>query len=304
MIGGSLQQRVRVPSADAPCCHLRHQGATVDGFSAAGPTRVCGLSIAVRAVWEELRRPSGILGVIGAILGVVGIIASWYFYHKTDKVGDISLMVEQIQVFDKNRLGILPLRVLNSNGDLIDDNVFAANITIWNSGTSEIKKGDIRRPFHLTIGNILHPLDLTPTCYSHDNMDEFQVRPDGGINWEHFDPGEGMKIRIVYVSGDLQRISLEGTAAGIGDTKTYAPEPDNPFYLFPVSDRILIIFSVIISIGVLAIFTVFMAHNMLGGVLSLKKISVYTGLLLVMIFIIESIVIQVHRAASLPTPPC
>jgi len=32
-------------------------------------------------MWEELKRPSGILGATGVIVGVIGIFLSWYFYH-------------------------------------------------------------------------------------------------------------------------------------------------------------------------------------------------------------------------------
>src|SRR5204863_9497101 len=97
-----------------------------------------------------LRQPahliSSAVGLIGILAG--GLIAV-YFYNKSEKAGRVAVLVEQVQIFDKTRLGQLPLRVLDVSGNLITDNVFVASVTIWNAGTAEIRKSDVRKPFRL-----------------------------------------------------------------------------------------------------------------------------------------------------------
>jgi hypothetical protein len=176
------------------------------------------------AFLEELKKPPTLIGVIVALIGIIaGGLISFYFYNKSEKTGRIAIVVEQVQVFDKTNIGQLPLRVLDVKGNVITDNVFAANVTIWNSGNAEIKKTDVRKPYSLKIGVDLEPLDLSVTSYTHDNVDKFSIDRDGKITWEHFDPDEGFKIRVVYVHSLQQAILLDGSASGITAALNLSP---------------------------------------------------------------------------------
>jgi hypothetical protein len=59
-------------------------------------------------MWDELRRPATALWAIGII---ISIIIAIYFYKKAEKFGQIVIDVEQIQIFDKTRSGVVPLTV-------------------------------------------------------------------------------------------------------------------------------------------------------------------------------------------------
>ena len=131
-------------------------------------------------MWEELKRPATAIAVALAFLGLIsGGLVSWYFYVKSEKAGRIALLVDQVQVFDKARLGQVPLRVVDSTGSIITENVFAANVTIWNAGNAEIKKTDVRKPFRLIVTNVDHLLDFSVVEYSHENIDDFNLRQMG-----------------------------------------------------------------------------------------------------------------------------
>lgn len=161
---------------------------------------------------RELRRPANIMAIVG--IAASGLI-SLYFYNSSERAGEISIRVDQVQVFDKNRMGELPLRLLDATGAIITNNVYAANVSVWNSGTAEIKESDIRKPFRIQIGTGLRALELTPIKYTNDNLDHFRLTSEGVLTWEHFDSGEGLKIRVVYAYDSEQPISLVGMAAGI-----------------------------------------------------------------------------------------
>lgn len=166
-------------------------------------------------MWEELKRPATMIGIAVGVIGIVtGIVTSVYFYIKAQARPEIALNIEQVQVFDKNRTGPMPLTVRDEAGQVIDNNVLAANVTIWNSGNAPIKHDDVRQPFRLTTGQPNRIIDITPTYFTRDNVDQFSVDHDGHIDWKYFDPGEGFKVRLIYASPSMQSIGVSGYALG------------------------------------------------------------------------------------------
>jgi hypothetical protein len=116
---------------------------------------------------EELRKPGNIIAiVIGAVGVIAGLLTGLYFYYQSEKAGQITMRVDQVQVFDKNRVGQLPLKIIDATGHLINENVFAANVAVWNSGNAEITKGAVRQPFRIVLEGNVVPLDLSVISYS------------------------------------------------------------------------------------------------------------------------------------------
>ena len=163
-------------------------------------------------MWEELKRPATFIAVILLLVSIVaGILTALYFYKRSERAGRISMRVDQVQVFDKNRMGQLPLKVVRASGYVITENVYAASVSIWNSGNAEITKAAVREPFQIVLEGNIPPIDLTVTSYS-SPFEVFQLMPDGMISWEHFDSGHGFKLRVVYVSEAQRKIQLKGSA--------------------------------------------------------------------------------------------
>jgi hypothetical protein len=242
------------------------------------------------------------VNLIFLVLALLGIFASWYFYNKSEKTGQLVVLVDQVQVFDKERLGQLPLRVLDANGRVITDNVFAASVTIWNAGTAEIRKADVRKPFRVVIGSGLPPLDLTATNYTHENINGFQLAPDGHLNWEHFDPGEGIKLRIIYVANSQLDIKLEGSALGLPAVvnRTEAQRAAAKKELAPAG-----IFSIVIAIAMSIFFAIGGIINLIEWRKSRKWPSLGIGLVLLFVgsSALIAVCIAVIRNVISPTPP-
>jgi hypothetical protein len=205
--------------------------------------------------FEELITPATEIAII---LAIIGIVVTWvfarYYYNKGVKVGRFSLDYNQIQVIDKSTLSETPLRIIarsqNSERE-INDNVYVANVTIWNSGNGEIKKEDVRKPYHLWISNVhsatqknatateTEILELTPTFFTRDNVDKFVVDENTGkISWEHFDPGEGFRVRMIYKGEAMCEPVLKGYAVNVGEVVDYTKQREQdregssfPWYL-------------------------------------------------------------------------
>jgi hypothetical protein len=206
-------------------------------------------------MWDEIRRPATAIAIGLAVVSIIaGIVTSLYFYQKSEKTGKISFQIEQIQIYEKNRAGIIPLTVHDEAGNIIDDNIFAANITIWNSGNAEIQKENVRHPFHLIVkGDTTKIIDTVATFFSKDNIDDFLVnKNDGKITWQHFDVGEGLKIRTIYANSTMQDVVLNGYAVGIPvvDEKTYKQQSVKPERIATVTKYLMIFMLMVGLLGI------------------------------------------------------
>jgi hypothetical protein len=101
---------------------------------------------------QELKRPTTIIAIGLTIVSVLlSILTSFYFCNTAQKSGQLAFTIEQIQIFQKEQTGSVPLTVHDVTGNVINENVYAANLTVWNAGTAEIKKEDVREPFRISL---------------------------------------------------------------------------------------------------------------------------------------------------------
>jgi hypothetical protein len=166
-------------------------------------------------MWDEIKRPATAIAIALAVLSTVaGILVSLYFYHKGERHAEIAFKVEQVQVFDKTHIGAAPITVRDEAGKTIDDNIYAASIIIWNNGNTEIKKEEVREPYHLVLkSDTAKILDISPIFFSRNNVNGFAVnRKTGELSWQHFDESEGLKMRMIYVDHTMNKIDLAGYA--------------------------------------------------------------------------------------------
>jgi hypothetical protein len=182
----------------------------------------------LEALKDELKRPTTAIAIaIAVITTAVSIAASLLFYYRGIRAGQVSYYVEQVQVVDRTRIiapsgaSIPPLTVLDAYGRPIQDNVYAASVSIWNSGNAEIRKDDVRVPFRIIFDKAPDVIDITPTFFTRDNVDVFALGNGNAITWQHFDPGEGFKVRIIYADTSIRAISVAGYAMGADPNKDY-----------------------------------------------------------------------------------
>jgi hypothetical protein len=179
-----------------------------------------------RRFWDEAKRP---YSIVTTLLAIVGLGLSWWFYYLGIQAAEIAYDVDQVQVFDIARASSEanggsgpPLTVLDSQGHPINESIYAADIAVWNSGNAEAKREDVRIPLAVAIQGKARVIDAVRSYPSDkDNIDEFSIRPiaAGGaqiqINWRHFDPSAGLRVRVLYASQVQQEILLIGKVLGI-----------------------------------------------------------------------------------------
>ena len=163
------------------------------------------------------------------ISALAGFVTSYYFYREQQLMGGIAFGIEVIQIFDKSdmqsRESPPKINIIDDQGKLIENNVYVANVTIWNSGNAEIRKEDIRVPLKISIADRPRILEITPIFFSSESVDKFTLHDDGTISWDHFDPGQGFKVKIIYEADEFKEISLSAfivNIRGFWDYDTWA----------------------------------------------------------------------------------
>ena len=64
-------------------------------------------------------------------------------------------------------------------------------------------------------------LDATMVSATRDNLDKFEFR-ELGLTWHHFDPMEGVTLRVIYSAPSMSDITLDGYAAEAGSPVRFA----------------------------------------------------------------------------------
>lgn len=165
---------------------------------------------------KEFKKPSTIISLVLALVSVIfSLVFSLYFHRLGNKEGQLAFYPAQVKVFDATSIHTSspPLTVLDRDHNPITDNIFVATVWIWNTGNAEIKNEDVRIPYRVVVEGTHKIIDWASLFYTQDNEDKFDIRPDLTITWQHFDPGEGLKIRILYAAEHEQKINIIGHAA-------------------------------------------------------------------------------------------
>jgi hypothetical protein len=92
---------------------------------------------------------------VGYIIGVLGIILSWYFYEKSiqKKAPELIVDARPTAVFTWQAEKPAPLQVRRADGTPLTRDVFVATHIFWNSGNAAILAGDVLSPFKFSIND-------------------------------------------------------------------------------------------------------------------------------------------------------
>jgi hypothetical protein len=119
----------------------------------------------------DFLKPINITFLLIAVISVVlNVILYWSFQDKAR----ISYYSNTIQIVDQKEPG--PFSVLDSVGRPVKENVYAANIAVWNSGDLPLEPGKVRRPLQISLtgGDQTHLLDARLPYTTGGNVSDFR----------------------------------------------------------------------------------------------------------------------------------
>jgi hypothetical protein len=204
-----------------------------------------------RRWWDIFSHP--LFGLASLVVGVVGISFGWYWFHETSNRPEIAWSALRQIVFD-HRNATPDVTVLDAHGTKITDNLYASQITVWNSGNMRFDNVDaqtlIRKPltFQLSGAGRIVSASITNAKKDTDGAWAVQMAPQvATMTWRHFDPDAAARILILYTGDDASDVSPEIVVAGYSVLKNV--RDIRPINISSAVSRVLAgFFSMIISV--------------------------------------------------------
>ncbi len=106
--------------------------------------------------WSCLRRNwLGIVGVIGAITGIIGIALSIHFYSISRSIREPIFLEDPIrtEILTHERITQAPIKVFRSDGDEVTSDLISLRFYFWNAGNDPIHSDDLLRDLTIYLDN-------------------------------------------------------------------------------------------------------------------------------------------------------
>lgn len=190
--------------------------------------------------WDDFRKP---VNFVSVCLAVVSLVAAYLFYVKSQKeaVPSFTVTPSQFKIFDSH-IASPKIKVYDSHGQVIDENVYLAEVVFWNSGNIPIEPRDVRIPVRLVLTPCKAILDYKIIRETRPIVAAMQLAEDTSANlapqtksliltWNHLDPGFGGRFQVIYSSSEPASISFDGYIVGTKGLLSVAPRGQEPFLL-------------------------------------------------------------------------
>jgi hypothetical protein len=145
----------------------------------------------------------------GTLIGIAGLVTGYVYYAKTLTYPEVTWWATTQIVFNAQNSN-RDIQLRDRNGANIDQNVYAANISVSNSGSALLEKANdvgslVRSPLQIKIARVDTTKDRVLSASVVDVSQHAPVdlachlRSDGvDLTWSHFDPETGFRVLLLY----------------------------------------------------------------------------------------------------------
>lgn len=149
-------------------------------------------------------------GWAGFIVGALGLAAAVYYAQKD--TGDITLKFTTVKIAQADVPGI---KILDDSNNEIRGNVFGTEIVLWNTGELSLgeKSDRIRKPIVVTFSGdvkIVNAVVQGTRNVEPDSVSLDKTSNEVTVNWKQFDPGDAVKVFVIYEAKEQAKISFLG----------------------------------------------------------------------------------------------
>jgi hypothetical protein len=176
------------------------------------------------SISEDFKKP---INLIFLTLTVISLAATVVFYYKSKREMRPTYSVPNpaLRIFDSN-ISSPKIRLQDSTGRQINEDVYLAETVFWNSGQLPIEPSDVREPVTFSFEPCSRILDWKITGQTKPEISQFALVLDTSIHatinrktivlkWSHLDPNFGARIQVIYSSAHPAQIAIGGYIAGV-----------------------------------------------------------------------------------------
>jgi hypothetical protein len=165
-----------------------------------------------------------VIGILGAIIGAIGIIASVYVYYRSKQRAAPCYVLRDEVLLDPSAPGTDTFDIFFSN-EPVRRAVRKATLAIWNAGNMPIKQSDVAQldPPRLTFpdGSRIFTHEVSSPARRANGLNTVLNGSDVLLTFDFLDQGDGGVIEVTY-EGDV-RPEFKGTISGVPEGFKSAP---------------------------------------------------------------------------------
>ena len=159
----------------------------------------------------------GILWTIGTAF--IGLLFSYmiYRYTKESRLPTYQTTDDPTIIYDPLDQDNI-IKVLVEDTVLVDSPIYVNKIKIWNGGTAQINKTDVRKPLTISLLGGDKIIDYKVLFQTEDGIPDFKLTQLNdtvlSIDFKYFDPNNGFLSQITYSGPKRSSLVVEGSVIG------------------------------------------------------------------------------------------
>jgi hypothetical protein len=191
-----------------------------------------------------------LLGWLGLLTGIAGLGSGYFYYLWTITYPEVTWGFTDQIVF--NSQNVNPDLQLFDRGARIEHNVYAANISVSNTGSALLEHTNVvgslvRSPLMITLPGakdaqeqIIASSIVNVSPKSPVNLDCEYSPSNVSVTWDHLDPGSGFRLLLIYTASRQLPPTAEISVVGMQKATFVDLKPERLKSLFiPTSTRCL-----------------------------------------------------------------
>jgi len=170
----------------------------------------------------EIKKPFNLVMLAIAVASIAVTVVLAFALQKSRGIA-YSLPQDTTVVYDSKK-SCASIRVLDKDSSFVRDNVYVTSVTLWNSGDLPIEPSDIRKPVKISLTPCGKILDCQVTRQTNPEVANLRAAEVTGqtnntwtvqLLWDHFDPGMGAVVQIIYAGDQHAATYVDGMIAGV-----------------------------------------------------------------------------------------
>ncbi|HDV5598712.1 TPA: hypothetical protein RI806_003363 [Vibrio cholerae] len=237
------------------------------------------------------------LGIWGIVIGVCGLLSSFYFYNESVKSREPFFLEEPIRslIVEAESMKSFPLQIVSRDGKPVEKDISSIRAYFWNDGAESIKRDNILKNIYIQLlSDDVEIIDVKILKTSRPDIVKPQIslleKDKIGVDFDILESDDGFSMQILYAGDSASLIQVGGVVEGSKTIQTNKSVSDYHFYKTVLIYAVAPIFVVLIPF----IYIAYKSGNTLSpfrilgiviGVERLNKKGKFIAVILVLIMI-------------------